>query len=191
MVHPRGDGGAIVEQHELSRELSRVTRPDVPGEVAEERPEPGAVDFGYFLRAGAFRRLGVGTRERAPAKPWLAEHATLYVEDAEQPFPRRCVPGEPSRHQPANAFVASHEIGPHEPLLVAEQCVQRRLGDASSLHDAIDANRMDPFVIEEMGGGVEQSLPRRRQRAAFCADHDLDKITERSVQWQPDRTFCC
>src|SRR4029077_12568624 len=67
VVHPRGDGGAIVEQHELSPECFRVTRPGVPGEVDEQRPQPATVDFRNFLRAGAFRRLGIGTRERAPA----------------------------------------------------------------------------------------------------------------------------
>ena len=160
VVHPRRDGGAIIEQHELSPELLRVTRPGVPGEVDEQRPQPGTVGFRYFLRAGAFRRLGIGTRERAPTKPWLAKHETLYVEYPEQPLPRRRVTREPSRHTPANAFVASHEIGAYEPLLVAEQRVQRRLGHASALDDPVDADRMYAFLIEEMARGVEQSLPR-------------------------------
>src|SRR6266851_3925670 len=160
VVHPRGDRGPIVEQHKLSRELFRVTRPGVPGEIDEQRAEPGAVGFRYFLRAGALGRLGVGTRERAPAKPWLAKHETLYIEYPEQPLPRRRVPREPSSHTPANAFVASHEIGAHEPLLVAEQRVQRRLGHASALDDPVDADSMYPFLIEEMARGVEQSLPR-------------------------------
>src|SRR6266851_4910664 len=160
VVHPRGDGGPIVEQHELSRELFRVTRPGVLGQVTEQRAQPGAVVFRYFFRAGALRRLGVGTRERAPAKSWLAEHAILYVEHPEQPLPRRPVARKPSSYTPANGLVASHEIGAHEPLFVAEQRVQRRLGHASTLDDAVDADSMYPFLIEEMARGVEQSLPR-------------------------------
>ena len=158
VVHPRGDGGAIVEQHELSPEFFRVTRPGVPGEVDEQRPQPGTVGFRYFLRAGALRRLGAGPRERAPAKPGLAEHETLYIEYPEQPLPRRRVPREPSSHTPPNAFVASHEIGAHEAFLVAEQRVQRGFGNARALDNPVDADGMDPFVIEELARRVEQSL---------------------------------
>ena len=138
----------------------RIARPGVPGEVAEQRPEPIAVVFRDFLRAGALRRLGVGTRERAPAKPWLAKHETLYIEHPEQTLPRRRVSREPSSHTLANAFVASHEIGTYEPLLVAEQRIQRRFGHARAFYDPVDTDSMDPVRIEELARGVEQSLPR-------------------------------
>jgi hypothetical protein len=56
--------------------------------------------------------------------------------------------------------VASQQIRPDEPVLVPEKGVQRRLGYTSALDDAIDADRMHPFLIEEFAGGVEQSLTR-------------------------------
>ena len=142
----------------MSRELFGVTRPGVPGEVAQQRAEPRAVDFRYFLHNRARRCLGVGSRERAPAEAWLAKHQTLYVKDPEQALPRRAVTREPSRHTPANAFVATHEVGAHEPLFVAEQRIQRRLGNAGALDDPVDADGVYPLVIEEMARRVKQSL---------------------------------
>ena len=90
----------------------------------------------------------------------VAKRETLYVEDPEQPLPGSFVSvGELSVHALADAFVASHEIGANEPILVPEQGVQRRLGDTSPLNDAIDTNGMHAFLIEELICRDEQPAP--------------------------------
>src|SRR5207245_4915988 len=91
----------------------------------------------------------------------VAKRETLYVEDPKKPLPGSFVPvRELSGHALVDCFVARHEIGANEPILVPEQRVQRRLGDVSSLNDPVDADCMHPFLIEEPIGRLEQSLAR-------------------------------
>src|SRR5438105_11264190 len=86
VIHPGGDGGPIVEQHELSCELFRVTRAGLFCEIGEQRPKPRAMGLRNFPNAGALGRLGAGTRERAPVEARVPKRETLYVEDAEKPL---------------------------------------------------------------------------------------------------------
>ncbi len=51
------------------------------------------------------------------------------------------------------------EVGPDELLLAAERAVERGLGHARLLDDAVDADRVDALLVEELVGGGEQSVP--------------------------------
>ena len=51
----------------------------------------------------------------------------------------------------------------------------------NKLDDPIDADRLDPLVIEELAGSIEQSLACRRSLTTSFLDHYVDSITERSV----------
>jgi hypothetical protein len=138
-----------------------VARAGLFGEVQQQGPKPGAMGLRNLPDAGALGRLGAGTRERAPMETRVAKHETLHVEHPEKSLPRGRVPvGDLSGDAFSNCFVASHEIGAHEPILVPEQGVQRCLGDTSSLNDAVDTDGMYAFLIEELIRGVEQSLAR-------------------------------
>ena len=95
-----------------------------------------------------------------PRKPWLAKHEHPVHRTPRAAAPEASCSARAASHSPPNTFVASHEIGAHEPILVAEQRVQRCFGNARALDDAVDADRMYPLLIEEMARGVEQSLPR-------------------------------
>ena len=78
-------------------------------------------------------------------------------------------------------FVMRRQVGAHEPILVAVDAVQRRFGDTGSLDDAIDADRLHTALVEEVAGGIEQSLACGGRLATGFPDHRLDSITERSV----------
>ena len=54
----------------------------------------------------------------------------------------------------------SQQIRADEPILVPENGVQRRFRYTSSLDDAIDADGMHPFLIEEFVSGIHESLTR-------------------------------
>jgi hypothetical protein len=85
----------------------------------------------------------------------VAQRQTLYVEHPEEPLPRRLVPGEErSSDAFADCCVASLKIGPNEPILVPEKGVQGCFGYTSSLNDAVNANGMYSFPVEELIGGV-------------------------------------
>src|SRR5712691_11865380 len=94
MVHPRGDGGAIVEQHELSCEHFRVTRAGLFSKLEEQRPKPATVPLRNLLDATSLGRRGAGSRERAPMETGVAEHQTLDVEAPEKSVPRSLVPSD-------------------------------------------------------------------------------------------------
>ncbi len=174
MVHPRGDGGAIVEQHELSCELFRVTRAGLFGELVEQRPKPATVALRNLLDAASLGRLGAGSRERAPMETGVLEHQTLYVEDPEKSLPGSLVASDKlSRDAFADCLVTSSEICANEPILIPEQRVQRCLGDTSSLDDAVDANGVHPFLVEERIGRIEQSLARRCRLGILIHRHAL------------------
>jgi hypothetical protein len=102
----------------------------------------------------------VGGAQR-PARAHASERQTLYVEDPKKSLPRSLVPSdELSGDAFADSLVASGEIRANEPILTPEQRVQRCLGDTGSLDDAVDADGMDPFLIEELIGRIEQALAR-------------------------------
>src|SRR5437868_11932784 len=94
MVHPRGDGAAIVEQHELSCELFRVTRAGLFGELEEQRAKPATVALRNLLDTTSLGRLGAGSSERAPVETGVPERQTLYVEEPEKSVPRSLVPSD-------------------------------------------------------------------------------------------------
>src|SRR5258708_4456282 len=124
VVHPRRDAGPVVEQHELLGELFWVTSPSLFGKIEEQRPKPVTILLGNFRDAAALGCLGAGADESAPPETWLGKRQTLYVEYPEQPLTRSCVPrGKLGGHAFARPIVASHEIRPHEPILVPEDGV--------------------------------------------------------------------
>src|SRR5579863_5000061 len=56
------------------------------------------------------------------------------------------------------------EVGADELLFAAERAVERSLGDAGTLDDAIDPDRLDALGVEKLARRVQQPLPRRALR---------------------------
>jgi len=70
--------------------------------------------------------------------------------------------------------VTGVEVGPHQFFFASEGVVERRLGHAGVFDDSVDADGLDPSVVEEFVGGVEQ--PFREPSAA---------VRPSPVQWCP------
>ena len=58
-------------------------------------------------------------------------------------------------------LAAALEVGPDQLVLAAERAVQRSLGDAGALDDAVDADGVHALGVEELVRGGEQALARR------------------------------
>ena len=58
--------------------------------------------------------------------------------------------------------MAGLQVRQHEPFFVAEEVVERRLGDAGVLEDAFDSDRLDALGVEQFVGRPKQALTCRR-----------------------------
>src|SRR6185369_16125336 len=99
---------------------------------------------------------------RAAAVVRLGEQLPLAFEHGQQALTRGVV----AVHSPLDALgdagVAGLQVGTDQLVLAAEGVVQRGLGHAGLLDDAVDADRVYALVVEQLVGRRQQPLARRR-----------------------------
>jgi hypothetical protein len=110
---------------------------------------------------------------RTAVEVGLCEPLALCVEDPQQALARCTEPGQGALHQFAGLVVTGIQVRLNQLLLAAEQVVKRRLGDASPLHDPVDADALHAFLVEQLIRGGQQALAHRRLRRVDLAGHEV------------------
>ena len=173
VVHPRGLPAAVVEQVQLAGQDLGLGHAGVGGQVGQQRAHPAAVSVGGLLGRVAGMGFRAGPGERAAAVVRLGEQLPLAFEHGQQALARGVVAFYRPHYALGDAGVAGLQVGADQLVLAAEGVVQRGLGHAGLLDDAVDADRVHALVVEQLVGRGQQPLARRRpDRARFLDSHN-------------------
>jgi hypothetical protein len=116
----------------------------------------------------------------------LGEQVGQDVEDAQQPVAGVLESLQAGGDPGLAGGVAPLEVGPDQLVLAAEGAVQRGLGHAGPLDDAVDAHHVDALVVEELVGRVEEAIPGRGPFSSFRG-HGVDDNRPVCLSSTPNR----
>jgi UDP-N-acetylglucosamine 2-epimerase (non-hydrolysing) len=172
VVHPRGGPAAVVEQVQLAGQDFGLGHAGLHGQLGQQRADPVTVGLGGLLGRVAGMGFRAGPGERAAPVVRLGEQLALAFEHGQQALARGVVAFHRLRDALGDAGVACLQVGADQLVLAAEGVVQRGLGHAGPLDDAVDADRVHALVVEQLVGRGQQPLARRRPgRPRFLDSH--------------------
>jgi hypothetical protein len=152
---------AFEEDLELGGEGVGIPRAEALEQGAVPEP-PLLLELDRDLSGGVPRvaELGDGVDVGAAAEAAVGDQAFKPVEVAEDLLARRGVGGR-------EVLEAPLQIGGDQRVLGRIVVVQRAFADARFGGDAVDADAANPLPVEELVGGSEDALGRRRNRSVY------------------------
>jgi len=151
-VQAGGLAAAVVEQVQLAGQDGRLGRAGPRGQVGQQVAHPAAVGLGGLLGWVTGPGFGAGPGERAAAVARLGVQLPLALEHGQQALARGAVAVHRRHDALGDAVVAGLKVGADQFVLAAERVVQRGLGHPGLLDDAVDADRVDALVVEQLVG---------------------------------------
>jgi len=171
-------GDTTVEYHHQLASASRRVAESLSSNPALEPAFASLLVAGADLQRRMARRpceLRCRTQESTPFPFWVAGssgHLTEHDNDLFRQSPFGLV--EPIHETEQGRFVARLKVCRDQVVLAAKMIVERPFGNAGFLRDPIDADGSNPFSVEQLVGGLDNSMP-CFSRAAF----HFDKYTDR------------